>query len=276
MQRPKRVLCIMDLTFVGRASLAVVLPVLSACGVQACPLPAALFSTHTAGFGAVETTDMASFSLDALAHFKEQKIEFDAIYTGYLCGRDQFALAQEAFRQYPNAIRVVDPALGDGGKTYNGITPDTVAQMKNLCAMAHLITPNYTESALLLGESPTMDIPEQIALERRVRALSGAECSVLVTSVPAPGDKREVVGCGPGGTGIYSISGRYTPGDYPGTGDVFTATTTGLFLKGLSLPEAARRAVSFVQAAVRLTYENNGEARHGVWFEPLLPQLADH
>ena len=51
MQKQHTVLCIQDLSCVGRCSLAVVLPALAAMGVQPCALPTALLSTHTGGLG---------------------------------------------------------------------------------------------------------------------------------------------------------------------------------------------------------------------------------
>lgn len=45
-----RVLTFQDLSCVGQCSLAAVLPILAACGVEAIPLPSAVLSTHTGGF----------------------------------------------------------------------------------------------------------------------------------------------------------------------------------------------------------------------------------
>ena len=44
---PKKVLCIHDLSGVGRCSLAVILPVLSVMGIQPVALPTVVLSTHT-------------------------------------------------------------------------------------------------------------------------------------------------------------------------------------------------------------------------------------
>ena len=46
-----RVLSVQDISCVGRCSMTVALPVLAACGVEVCPLPTAVLSTHTGGFG---------------------------------------------------------------------------------------------------------------------------------------------------------------------------------------------------------------------------------
>ena len=48
---PKKVLCIHDLSGMGRCSLAVILPVLSVMGVQPVALPTVVLSTHTGGLG---------------------------------------------------------------------------------------------------------------------------------------------------------------------------------------------------------------------------------
>ena len=61
MQKQHTVLCIQDLSCVGRCSLAVVLPALAAMGVQPCALPTALLSPHTGGLGRPARTFWRSF-----------------------------------------------------------------------------------------------------------------------------------------------------------------------------------------------------------------------
>ena len=46
----QRVMAIHDLSGFGRASLPNIIPVLSTMGVQVCPLPTAVLSTHSGGF----------------------------------------------------------------------------------------------------------------------------------------------------------------------------------------------------------------------------------
>ena len=48
---PKKILCIHDLSGMGRCSLAVILPVLSVMGCQPVALPTVVLSTHTGGLG---------------------------------------------------------------------------------------------------------------------------------------------------------------------------------------------------------------------------------
>lgn len=263
----------MDLACVGRSSLAAVLPVLAACGVQGCPLPTTLFSSHTGGFGEVEMMNAAAFCESALVHYAREGVEFDAIYTGYLLGKTQFTLARHAMRAFPRALKIVDPSLGDNGRRYTKITPEMVGWMKDLCTMADILTPNHTESALLLGETPGMDVPDEETLQRRLAALASDKRQVLITSVPQP-TGMATFGCGPNGKNSYSIAGHYVPQSYPGTGDLYAAALCGLVLRGHPVPKAAAKAAGFVEAAVRATFEGKGEVRHGVWFEGQLPMLA--
>ena len=53
-----RVAAIHDMSGFGRCSLTVAIPVLSAMGIQCCPLPTAYLSTHTGGFEGYTFLDM--------------------------------------------------------------------------------------------------------------------------------------------------------------------------------------------------------------------------
>ena len=149
---PKKVLCIHDLSGVGRCSLAVILPVLSVMGVQPVALPTVVLSTHTGGFGTPARLDGCAYGEAALEHYRELGLSFDCIYTGYLGGEEQAALADKAFDLWPSAYKVVDPVMGDNGELYTIFTREFAAGMRSLCEKADIIVPNLTEAALLLDE----------------------------------------------------------------------------------------------------------------------------
>ena len=273
-ERPMRVLCIMDLSSFGRAGLSAALPVLSACGVQACALPAALFSTHTGGFSGVAKRDVADYGTEALAQYAHEGITFDAVYIGYLYGNSQFALAQRALEMYPNALHVVDPAMGDDGSAYSGITPATIERMRALCNNADLITPNFTESAMLAGHKPSNAPVGDAEATHRLAELATQKRAVLITSVPMLSGGHVTYGQTAGGS--FSITNKRWPQHYPGTGDLLCSAVIGLMLRHhWPLEKATRRATSFVEEAVQYTYTNVGTPREGLLFEPLLlPMLA--
>lgn len=82
--RLKRVAAIHDLSGFGRCSLSVIMPTLSAMGIQVCPVPTAILSSHTGGLGEVEFRDLTDFILPCLEHYKRLELEFECIYSGFL------------------------------------------------------------------------------------------------------------------------------------------------------------------------------------------------
>ena len=130
---PKKILCIHDLSGVGRCSLAVILPVLSVMGFQPVALPTVVLSTHTGGLGTPARMDGSAYGMAALEHYQALELQFDCIYTGYLGGEAQVALAEKAFALWPAAYKVVDPVMGDNGKAYSTVTPALIERIRSLC-----------------------------------------------------------------------------------------------------------------------------------------------
>ena len=171
--KPKKILCIHDLSGVGRCSLAVILPVLSVMGFQPVALPTVVLSTHTGGLGPPARLDGSAYGMAALEHYQELGLQFDCIYTGYLGGEAQVALAEKAFALWPAAYKVVDPVMGDNGKPYSTVTPALVERIRSLCRAADLILPNYTEAQLLLQQQPVTEQLDDAAAQ--ALAAAGAQ-----------------------------------------------------------------------------------------------------
>ena len=217
---PKKVLCIHDLSGVGRCSLAVILPVLSVMGIQPVALPTVMLSTHTGGFGAPARLDGCAYGEAALEHYRELGLSFDCIYTGYLGGEAQAALAEKAFDLWPSAYKVVDPVMGDNGKAYSTVTPALVERIRSLCRAADLILPNATEAALLLGRpyaEPTG--PEDAkALADAVQQALGCK-NAVVTGMPI----GRYLYCAGAGEEAFACRQLHAERSFPGTGDLFGA-----------------------------------------------------
>lgn len=270
MQPPKRALCLQDLCCIGRCSLSVIIPALSAMGVQACALPTALLSTHTGGFGEVSLLDSTSLVEEALGHFDRLHFSFDAVFSGYLANPAQAALVLRAFERDSAALHICDPVMGDEGRIY--VKEEVQAVVHRLVARADVITPNATESAVLLG-LPAQDtsFTEESARER-VLQLSALGPSVILTGADVDGQKA-CVGCVRETKEVFFIPCRYVPQKYPGTGDLFAAVLTGSLLRGLSFEKSCFTAAAFVEKAAWLTYESGGVAREGLYLEALLCDL---
>ncbi len=268
-----RALCIHDLSCVGRCSLGVILPVLSACGVEASALPTALLSTHTGGLGTPARLSCAPFAAQALAHYEALGLRFDCVYSGYLAGAGAAQLVRRAHELWPAARKVVDPVLGDAGRAYRFVDAPLIEAMRALCRSADLIAPNVTESALLLdlpADASPMTADAACARMDALRRTFG--CAVVLTGV-ALKDGRHA-------NGVLAPDGapqllRYdpAPGAWPGTGDLFCAALAGLSLRGETLTDSAALAARFVRGAVQAAADAGADTRFGAHFESQLHLL---
>ena len=149
----RRVLTMQDISCVGQCSTTVALPILSACGLEACILPTALLSTHTGGFGKPAVVHFDGALTDIWHHWQENGITFDAILVGYLGSLAAVKAAGEIIDRLlaPGGVAIVDPAMADNGKLYSGFDEDYVRAIGSLAGKADIILPNVTEAAILSG-----------------------------------------------------------------------------------------------------------------------------
>ena len=111
MERQKRVLAVHDISGVGRCSLTVALPIISAAGVECSVLPTAVLSTHTGGFTGYTCRDLTEDFLPMAKHWESLGERFDAIYMGYLGSFAQMDMMREVFSILAdeNTLIAVDP-----------------------------------------------------------------------------------------------------------------------------------------------------------------------
>ena len=147
-----RVAAIHDMSGFGRCSQTVAIPILSAMGLQCCPLPTAFLSTHTGGFEGFTFLDMTDEMPRVARHWKSLDLEFQAIYSGFLGSERQIGMVADFIRDFRRlgTVVVVDPVMGDHGEVYQTYTPAMCEGTARLALQADVITPNLTEAALLL------------------------------------------------------------------------------------------------------------------------------
>ncbi len=275
LNRPPRVAAIHDLSGFGRCSLSVILPVLSAMGVQVCPVPTAILSTHTGGFGEVQLRDLTDYTLPALQHYQQLGLEFECVYSGFLSSAEQINHCAAFLQAYPNALAVVDPVMGDHGKLYRTCTEDIRRGMGQLVAQAQVITPNLTEAFLLLGQEYDHAPLTATAAKSMLARLS--ECGparVVVTGVTLATGEYANIGYDRDHNAYWKASGDYVPASYPGTGDIFASVLTGSFLMGDSLPMAMDRATRYTELTIKTTFGFSTDPREGVMLERTLEWLT--
>ena len=273
-KRPARVAAIHDLSGFGRCSISVILPVLSAMGVQVCPVPTAVLSSHTGGLGDPVIRDLTDYIEPALRHYQSLGVEFEAVYTGFLGSGEQVDCCLEFFKAYPKALKIVDPVMGDNGRPYRTCTPELRRRMSELAAAADIITPNITEAAMLLEESyPAAPLTRSEAKSMLLRLSHMGPKRVVITGAElAQGGQASLGYDGENGSFWY-VPCEYIPVHYPGCGDIYASVLLGAELSGASLPIAMARAAAFTELCVKTTYSYGSDPRYGVMLESVLGSL---
>lgn len=264
-----RVLTIQDYSCLGRCSLTVALPTLSCAGIEAVGIPASVLTNHTAfpSWDAIDTIEALS---KASERWDECRIDFDAVYTGYLA-TDQVDTALRFIAHYKSkgAKIFVDPAFADNGKLYAGFASNHVLALRKLLKEADLVKPNLTEACFLTSTPYSKQAPSQAFLEELCRKVAElGPKSIVLSGIK----KDDEIGCL-----IYergAFSSFYLPArrNAHGTGDLFSSALLSSLLLGHNLKESASIAASFVSEALRHNEEDDVEgAIYGPEFEKAIP-----
>jgi len=273
----KRIITVQDISCVGKCSLTVALPVISAMGVEACVLPTAVLSTHTA-FKGFTFRDLTADISNITAHWKQEKIGFDAIYTGYLGSFEQIELMHSLISDFGGGSTrvIVDPCMGDNGALYSGFTPDFAKAMAGLCSKADVIVPNLTEASFMLGIPYVESGYTKEYIEDLVQKLAGLGARRVVLKGVSFDDKK--LGIVSYDSQTQKISWYFhekMPQSFHGTGDIFASVLTGALVRGFELQEACRLAADFVVEAIRATLSHKDYNWYGVDFESAIPFLVE-
>jgi pyridoxine kinase len=276
MQRMK-VAAIHDLSCFGKASLTIVIPTLSAMGIEVCPLPTAILSAHT-GFENFTFLDLTDEMCKIIANWKSLKIHFDAIYTGFLGSPQQIDIVKEfvhSFKQ-PNQLVVIDPVMGDDGKLYPTMDVTMVSKMRDLIRTADIITPNTTEIALLLEEKHQQHITKyKIKKWLKILGRMGPKF-VVATSVHLKGTRSgAVVGYDRESDRFWHVNHSHINAHFSGTGDTFTSVLLGSLMQGENFPVSIDRAVQFVHLAIQSTFGYNKDKAKDIALEKVLYTLRN-
>lgn len=263
----KRILTVQDLSCVGRCSLTVALPILSAMGVNCSVLPTAVLSTHTA-FPNPHIRSLTEDMVPICEHLQSVGASFDGILVGYLSDPEQAEAILDVMSTF-NCPVILDPAMGDHGKLYKGITQEHVQTLRDLCAMSDVVLPNVTEAALL-ADVPYLEQTDGQYLRMMLEKLCRMKTqTVLITGItPSPEEtgfagilKEE---------GLFSYRAKRQTNALHGTGDMFSAVFTGAYVLGKNPMEAGQLAAEFVERVLASTPQ---ATPFGGQFEKQLPWL---
>lgn len=272
-----RVAAVHDISCIGRCSLTVIMPILSAMGIQVCPLPTAVLSTHLGGFKDLAFCDFTNHMPGFFHHWKKEGIAFDCIYSGFLASEEQIDVVQHFIDEFSpnNPLVVVDPVMGDEGKLYSIYTPYMQERMKRLVNRADIVTPNYTEACFLLGESYQDKVNDTKRMKEWLISLGDfGPSTVVITGIPFINEKILTIGYDKKQNAFWEVFNDHIPVKYPGTGDIFASVLVGSLLQKNSLPVAMEQAAEFVGLAIKSTFVAQTPTREGVLVEKVLPWLC--
>ncbi|MDY3729951.1 MAG: pyridoxamine kinase [Candidatus Choladocola sp.] len=268
----KKIAVINDFSGFGRCSIAVALPIISAMRIQCCPLPTSIFSNHT-GFESFFFEDYTSRMQPYIEEWKKLGLQFSGISTGFLGSKEQIQIVLQFFKDFgtEDNVIVVDPVMGDYGKTYSTYTPEMCEEMKKLVSYADILTPNLTE-ACILTDTPYHE------------KWSMKEVGALAEKLSGMGPEKVVI------TGI--IQGEFIANycyekDQPGkirrthkvgtqrsgTGDIFAAIIAADAVNGVPFQDSVRKASLFIKKCIEKSIEMDLPLTDGVCFEEVLHKL---
>lgn len=278
MKKPiNRVATIHDLCGIGKAALTNIMPVLATLGVEVCPIPTMILTSHTGGYNP-SVLKLDGYISRAMEHYKKINIDFKCIFIGYLgsntCIEETLNLLKNIKKE--NSLIVLDPIFADNGRYYSNFDKSYSDELKKLIAYSNIITPNYTEACYLIEEEAKSDVNEDVLLKicRRLYKLGSKD--IVITSVPMA-DKEEI------GTAVYTgesdslkiIVSNKLEKSYPGTGDVFTAVLIGMLLRNNSLLHSAQKACEFVEKCICESSKYDYPVKEGLMLERNLKYLND-
>lgn len=271
----KRILTIQDISCVGKCSLTVALPVISAFGVETCVLPTAVLSTHTA-FNNFTFRDLTGDINAITKNWQEQNITFDAIYTGYLGSFEQLKIVSDIFDKFrpKDGFIIVDPVMADNGALYSGFSQEFVFEMAKLCNKADIIVPNMTEACFMLNIPYVKSGYKEEDIKDILKKLTdGGAKTAILTGVSFDEARLGAYGYDSVNKEYFSYFSDYIPASFHGTGDIFASTITGALSVGKSLENALKIAVDFTVKSIEFTVSEKKHNWYGVNFENAFPYL---
>jgi pyridoxine kinase len=272
--RQKKVAVINDFCGFGRCSLAVELPILSAMGVQCCPLPTSVFSNHT-GFPSFFYTDYTDHMADYAAEWEKLGLRFRGIATGFLGSAEQIGLVKDFLQRFKTleTVVLVDPVMGDYGRLYPTYSQALASRMHELVPYADILTPNLTEACILTGTPYREDMSEEELFHLCAQLSQQGPDKVVISGLNRGGRLENFVyerGQEPSVVWSDKVGGNRS-----GTGDVFCAILAGDMVQGVPFRQSVEKAARYIEKTIRRTVELGIPPTDGIAIEEYLYQLGN-
>lgn len=278
--RQKKAAVINDMSGFGRCALTVAIPVISRLKVQCCPVPTAILSNHTA-YPSCFFDDYTERMEAYIDQWKRLGLTFDGIGTGFLGSKKQIEIVKGFIRDFrrPDTVVMVDPIMGDNGKTYATYTEDMCREMKKLVSCADIVTPNVTECCILTDtvyHEGSWKERELLSMAERLAA--GGPEKVVITGVPSGSflgnfcyEKGQKGG---EDEAVWAFRRTKRVGETRcGTGDIFAAIILADAVNGVPLDRSVKKAAGFIKDCILESIKMEVPLTDGVCFEEVLDRL---
>ena len=269
----KKIAVINDISGFGRCSITVTLPILSYLGVQCCPVPTAILSSHM-GYPHYFIDDYTDRMKAYIENWRKLGLRFEGIMTGFLGSAEQIDIVKGFIRDFSkkDTLVIVDPVMGDHGKIYITYTEEMCTEMKKLVALSDITTPNLTE-ACKLSDTPYKAAGwrkrELYAMAEKIASFGPAK--VVITGIPQGGFIANYIyeqGVEPRIIRTHKVDAERSC-----TGDVFTSIISADGGNGVPFDRSVRKASGFVKKCILKSVEMEIPKTDGVCFEEVLYQL---
>lgn len=280
----KKAAVINDLSGFGKCSLTAAIPVLSALGVQCCPLATAVLTGQT-GYPYFHCTDLTDMMPQYIDAWTQNNAHFDAIYSGYMTGRKQIEHLLDLITQFrrDDTLLLVDPVMGDDGRVYGIYSDDLLDGMKELSRKADVITPNLTEACLLSGTdiANAMNYHDaesflSFASEtaEKLRELAERPQDVVITGVKCRKEETPFIyNIAVTERGVHTSRSHLFNRSFSGTGDLFASVLCGCRVNGMTTEDSIDLAGRFLYHSIADTMNDNIPPNDGINFEKYLVDL---
>lgn len=274
----KKIAVINDISGFGKCSLTAAMPIISALGVQCCPVPTAVLS-HQTGYPSFHCIDLTAHLKAYLDDWYKSGEKFDAILTGYITCCEQADIISSAIDRLADSktIIMVDPVMADDGAIYKTYSKQLCQKVIRLTKKATIITPNLTELCILakLNYADTIARSEgdgyfDYIAEAANNLLSDTLETVIVTGVKRGNTVSNVA---VKKDGFFVSQSELIGGSFSGTGDLFASTVCAELTRGMSVSYAVELATRFIEKAIRDTVKSGNDRNDGIEFEKHLEML---
>lgn len=274
----KKIAVANDLSGFGRCSLTAAIPVISALGVQCCPLVTGVFSNQT-DYPSFYGQDLTDYMTPCINKWKEMSFSFDGILTGYIANSRQGEILCSFIDGFSKSstLVVVDPVIGDGGEAYKGFDEKRTEAVRGLVKKAHIITPNLTELCILTKEdyNSVSSLGEKEMLEK-IEEMSRSLITEKLFAVVTTGihSENKIINCVLEKGEFSTVYINDMGGRFSGTGDIFSSVVAAECIKGRSVKSSVEKSAEFIYKAIRETVRDEScDKNNGVYFEKILKDL---